>query len=206
MAHPSRAAAAQRTLEQLQGLDAAIAYDPDPAGAPSAWRTFQRIVAVAPRDGHLLVVQEDVVVGRGFARAVGKVAAAAPGAIVALYAGKLLRAVPHLRAAAARCQTMAPLGYNEYIPCVSVLIPGGLLDDLDGWGRRNIPAGYRHDDEALGGFARGRGLPVFTTIPSLVDHDNSVDSIAGHSEHGVRNAWCLAPADFDLGSIDFQVP
>lgn len=206
MAHPSRAAAAERTCAALGELDARILWDPEPGERPSPWRTFARICAVAPRDRTLLVVQEDALPGRGFARAVEKIAMVAPDAVVSLYAGKLLRAIPHLRAAAARCQSLAVLGASEYTPTVAVLIPGHLLDDLAAFGERNAPAGYRHDDEMAAAWARNRGVTVLTTIPCLCEHDNREPSVAGHSNHGVRHAWCLAAPGFDLGSIDWRLP
>lgn len=195
MAHPARALAAVRLEGQLLEFDTDIVWDPDPSGPPSAARTFLRLCQRAPLEEPVLVLQEDAMLCRGFAGAVAGAWARAAGAVLALYAGRLLRVVPRLRAAQDRGELLGELGAKEYVPTVATVLPAGLPAAYAAWAERNAPPGFRHDDELLGAFCRVRGVPVLATIPCLANHDNGLPSMASHSHHGARTAWSWSDED-----------
>lgn len=192
-AHPARASRAEALASSLSGLGATTVYDPHPTGPPSALRTFLRVCGYGDPDDWLCVLQDDAVPCRGFEDAAPR--ACLPGTVVSLYAGKLLRSVPALRRAAARCDPFGPLDQKEYIPVVGVVLPPGLPAGFRAWAGRNLVPGYRHDDELLGLYCRKHNVRAVTTVPSLVNHDNGVESLAGHTVHGYRTAWCWSDDD-----------
>jgi hypothetical protein len=166
-------------------------WDPDPSGPPNALRTFTRLCRSAPTDEAVLVLQEDAILCRGFGRAVEAAYEAAGPACLALYVGKLYRQVAILRQLACQGRTLGDLGWREYVPLVACVLPAGLPRAFAEWAPLAMPAGWRHDDEALGAYTRSNGVEVLCTIPCLVQHDNDQPSIAGHRHHGARRAWCF---------------
>jgi hypothetical protein len=243
VAHPARA----RFWRRLAGdaawapLEPRVVLDPDPAGAPSAWRALRHALELAAAGGatlsadrgsprvaspagssappaatgpategagptHVVTVQDDAIPARGIGRALPRLlAAAGPDAVVCLYVGQHYRRVPHLREAAARGATLADLGHAEYTPTVATAWPLALLDDLLAFADRNLPTpSYRHDDELCGAWARSRGARVLATVPSIVQHDNDAPSVAGHSSHGARRAWCWI-GEHDAATLDWRL-
>jgi hypothetical protein len=201
MAHPRRAAAAHNLAQHpnLVGLNPRIAWDPDPAGAPSALRTFRHACLQAEPDEPLLILQEDAVPCRGFAAGVRNAwRALDERSILCLYVGQLYRAVIRMRADS--CRSLHTIGSDEYTPTVAVVLPGATALDFAAWAERNAPPGYRHDDELLGIYTRTHHVRVCATLPCLANHDNQHDSIAGHRAHGIRQAWCWI-GDHDASSI-----
>ena len=49
--------------------------------------------------------------------------------------------------------------------------------DAQGW-----PYAFNADDEIIGRLTRALGIPVYATVPSLVDHPDDVASIVGSRE------------------------
>jgi hypothetical protein len=195
MAHPSRAAAAHRLADQLADLEPVVVLDPDPAGPPSAMRTLLRVCATLDASEPTLLLQDDAVPCDGFVDAApAAFRALDERAVVAFYVGPIYRAIPDLRRCAARGATLGYLGNREYVPLVAAALPAGLLYGFASWARRNLHADFRHDDEAVGAYCRNHGVDVWSTVPCLVDHDNTHESIVGHN-HGARNAWALHAGD-----------
>jgi hypothetical protein len=167
--------------ETLAGA-AELVFDPDPAGRPSPWRTYREALERTPADAtHRLVVQDDVVVCEGFVAAVEAAVASQPDRpLVFFVAGN---PVIHRRAVLEACWNdlaWAQLALSTWIPAVATLWPVRLLEPFYEFvDRQRWPPSFTADDEIIGRFLRHAGEPPLASVPSLVQHPDTVPSIAG---------------------------
>lgn len=216
MHHPSRPDLPPRLYSML-GPDARarhlrVVTDPEPYGGRasllpsgavevaqdvSPWRTYRECLRRAPVDcTHYLILQDDVLPGRRFLWAAVEAIRHRPDAIVAFFVNWLAHATATtLVANAQTCTAWSPLHPTErFVPTVALAYPRGLVDDLYG-----CPEGDVHlpiaDDEVVGQWRRRRGLPVWCTVPNLVQHDEEAPSVLlGHRESRPRYACCFIGA------------
>ena len=66
-------------------------------------------------------------------------------------------------------------GCGVYGQCV--IIPVSLIDKFLSWAEKHCPENYPHDDVAVGEFAYQTGVPVFATIPCILQHIEPCNSI-----------------------------
>src|SRR5690606_18053897 len=207
-------------------LDVRVVEDPDPDGPPSPLRTAKRAwAAVAPGATHHLVLQDDVTPVPGFADLVRRAVRARPRHAVALYSNwNSPRNAYLVRAAAAAGQAWAPLGHDEWVPTLGLVLPA------DGALRlaahlATVPADARDDDDAVVTFCAREGYPVVATLPHLLEHGDGPSlagdaaplppglehgdgrSVAGIDAHGGRHATvpagdAVAPGGWDRPGLD----
>ncbi|MCB7135526.1 hypothetical protein [Cellulosimicrobium marinum] len=180
-------------------LDVRVVEDPEPDGPPSPLRTARRAwAAVAPGATHHLVLQDDVTPVPGFAALVERAVAARDRHAVALYSNwNSPRNAYLVRAAAVAGQAWAPLGHDEWVPTLALVLPAdgarALAAYLD-----TLPDDLRDDDEAVVDFCAREGYPVVATLPHVVEHGDG-PSLAGNDAHGARHATVppVGPVDPD---------
>ncbi|WP_340697706.1 hypothetical protein, partial [Cellulosimicrobium funkei] len=192
MHHPARGDVSG-LVRACAPLDVRVVEDPDPDGPPSPLRTAKRAwAAVAPGATHHLVLQDDVTPVAGFAELVRRAVRARPRHAVALYSNwNSPRNAYLVRAAAAAGQAWAPLGHDEWVPTLGLVLPA------DGARRlaahlATLPDDARDDDEAVVTFCARERYPVVATLPHLLEHGDG-PSLAGNDAHGARHA--TVPAD-----------
>lgn len=192
MHHPARGDVSA-LVRACAPLDVRVVEDPDPDGPPSPLRTAKRAwAAVAPGATHHLVLQDDVAPVAGFAELVRRAVRARPRHAVALYSNwNSPRNAYLVRAAAAAGQAWAPLGHDEWVPTLGLVLPA------DGARRlaahlATLPDDARDDDEAVVTFCARERYPVVATLPHLLEHGDG-PSLAGNDAHGARHA--TVPAD-----------
>ncbi|WP_163186785.1 hypothetical protein [Cellulosimicrobium sp. SL-1] len=192
MHHPARGDVSA-LVRACAPLDVRVVEDPDPDGPPSPLRTAKRAwAAVAPGATHHLVLQDDVTPVAGFAELVRRAVRARPRHAVALYSNwNSPRNAYLVRAAAAAGQAWAPLGHDEWVPTLGLVLPA------DGARRlaahlATLPDDARDDDEAVVTFCARERYPVVATLPHLLEHGDG-PSLAGNDAHGARHA--TVPAD-----------
>lgn len=171
-----------------------LVTDPTPEGVPSPWRTAQYAWSITPDDAtHRLVIQDDAIPCAGFLDRLAATIHAKPDAPLALFFG--INAFPldlvAYETALRSCEPFYAIPHGApWIPCVGLVLPAGHAHDLARWG-----AGAPHpaaDDRIVGEWAHARGVQVYATCPSLVDHDDEAPSLMGGSALQIRRAFCFA--------------
>lgn len=209
-AHPSRAEMAEALQAQIPG--SRIVYDPCPANErPSAWRTYRACLEQVPHDAtHLLIVQDDALLCRDFAEVLPRVAAARPNHIVCLF----VAGVPQIAANAIMRACAADLPFADimvtgWMPAVATMWPRSeIAPSLAYVDAQRWPDNFTADDEIIGRCARALSIPVVATVPSLVEHPDEVQSIAGQwrpmaGKNLRRVAACFIADDCDPLAIDW---
>src|SRR5690606_16301712 len=124
MHHPARGDVSA-LVRACAPLDVRVVEDADPDGPPSPLRTAKRAwAAVAPGATHHLVLQDGVTPVPGFAGLVRRAVRARPRHAVALSSNwNSPRNAYLVRAAAAAGQAWAPLGHDEWVPTLGLVLP-----------------------------------------------------------------------------------
>ena len=205
MHHPARGDVSG-LVRACAPLDVRVVEDPDPDGPPSPLRTAKRAwAAVAPGATHHLVLQDDVAPVAGFAELVRRAVRARPRHAVALYSNwNSPRNAYLVRAAAAAGQAWAPLGHDEWVPTLGLVLPA------DGARRlaahlATLPDDARDDDEAVVAFCARERYAVVATLPHLLEHGDG-PSLAGNDAHGARHATVPAGDVVDPDAWDRPGP
>jgi hypothetical protein len=184
---------------------AEVVLDPDPDhGLRSPWRTYRHALERTPPEAsHRLVIQDDVLVCDRFLDGVDLAVAARPDRVLCLFVAG--NPANHKRAVLAACdrdETWAELDLTTWIPVVATLWPVRLVEPLLSWydARRDdgrFPAAFTADDEIVGRFLRDHRERPLACVPSLVEHPDTVPSVAnGHRRGGTgldpgRQAACF---------------
>lgn len=178
--HRSRADLIPPLLARLAGFDD-VQVATDPGGPkPSSWRTHRLCLESVPDDAtHLLAIQDDAIPCDGFAEKALAAIEQHPARIVVFFVpgfGHLTR-----RMQLARRQKLAfvDLLGGSFVPVVCLAYPADVAREIPGFAdARRMPVG-RADDAVVGTYARAhRQFPV-ATVPSLVEHDDTVPSAMG---------------------------
>lgn len=194
MHHPSRDGGIRRLLDRLAPLAPRLVVDPRPDGPRSPLRTAKRAWrAVAEGATHHLVLQDDIEVCEDFADHLLSAVRARPNDVIALYVNadspSNSYAVRHAAAIGAPWAALVP---GEFVPTLALVVPArtavDLADFLD-----TLPDELRDDDAFVDLFCRLNDLPVFATVPNLVEHGTG-PSAAGNDSHGSRRSVVHLPS------------
>ncbi|MBN0038740.1 hypothetical protein JN535_00965 [Cellulosimicrobium cellulans] len=201
MHHPARGDVSE-LLRACAPLDVRVVEDPEPDGPPSPLRTAKRAwAAVAPGATHHLVLQDDVTPVPGFAELVLRAVRARDRHAVALYSNwNSPRNAYLVRAAAVAGQAWAPLGHDEWVPTLGLVLPAEGALRLAAH-LAALPDDERDDDEAVVTFCAREGYPVVATLPHLLEHGDG-PSLAGNDAHGARHATVPAGDAVDPDAWD----
>lgn len=206
--HPSRAYLLPPLLESLEGLDVEVVTDPQPDGPVDAWRSYRLCLERTPPDSHRVILQDDVRVCDDFPAVIEHVVAAQHEALIVLcVCGLALLSSRDVRNAHWRGGSWARLIHRQWVPVLATVwppnVPGRALEwvDQQGW-----PRMFRADDEVAGRVADGLGLDVLATVPSIVQHDDLVDSLCRESHRGKNPARTAALFYEDVSGIDWTLP
>jgi hypothetical protein len=175
-------------LNACLGGCAEIVFDPAPTDYRSPWRTYRAALERTPAAAtHRLVVQDDVVVCDHFLEGVDLAVAAQPDRVLLFFVpGKPPHYVRDVMLACSRDESWAELELKTWVPVVAALWPVRLIAPLLAWyDAQGFPAGFVADDEIVGRFLRHIGEPPLASVPSLVEHPDTVPSIMnGHRRGG----------------------
>lgn len=206
-AHPSRARVAARRLRGLAIVDYEMVVDPDPAGPPSAIRTYAAALAIVPRDRPVLILQDDAIPHRDVVHHADMIVRKHPDALVALYVGSAHAGGHTIRHDASRGRRFAALPLRHFVPTVALIWPAGAPAAFLAWVAANPRRDDRYqDDETVKEWrcaSRPRPIAAYASIPSLVRHDNTLPSLLNHGHHGPRDA--LMPWDEWAGPRPWEV-
>lgn len=185
-----------------------VAYDNGDDANP--WRGAQlawsQTMAVWPT--HRLVLQDDSMLCEDFVWGAIEAIRHRPEALVVLFVGPAPAAEAQALRDASWRSSWHLYGYRTYIPCIALAMPAHLARELAGvtpvdpW-RPSIA-----DDEVVARWlverqARGAGVDVWATAPSLVQHDDDAPSTIIAHRSAPRVAACFL-ADYSAKVIDFS--
>jgi hypothetical protein len=209
MHHPARHERLARVVEACAPLRPRLVIDPDPGGIPSPLRTAKLAwTMIEPHTTHHLVLHDDVIPTRDFARHLSEVVRSRPHNPIALYSNWNSPQNAYLvRRSAAFGAAWARLSRAEWTPAEGLVLPVDQARDLASF-LLTLPDEIADDDEMAAVFFERKNIPVYVTIPHLVDHADEV-SLTLH--HGSYHATVYADACFlgpdhwtRMGSFDID--
>lgn len=169
----------------LRQLPPAVEVITDDGPEANPWRGYQLCLSNLPGEGHVCVLQDDVLVCRNFVEAVEQIAAANPDVPVCLFCGGLpRRTAMRVRQALSQKQPYADLAPLDFLPVVAVLWPVHVAASFIEWAAANpkrLPRYpmVRSDDAVAGRWLRFKRQRVRVTAPSLVEHPDDYPSTIG---------------------------
>lgn len=194
MTHPARAAQAEKLAAELQDCSVRVIQDPAPERGPATMRTARAAWAAVGQDAtHHLVLQDDVMPAPGLLDAVRRAAGARPEHALAFFAEWGSRSATPIRIAALCGSAWAEV-VDFYIPAQALVLPAAVARAADGYlatQDEDTP-----DDIALHGYLHGAGVPIWVSVPNLVEHADT-PSLIGNQVLGLRRSACHLP---DVGS------
>lgn len=188
-------------------------------GPRNPWRTYrlalERGLDAPPGTTHRLIVQEDVIVCDHFLEAVAAAADAQPERVLVFFvSGIPFVQVRHLDRARDRGRSWAELENSTWCPVVATAWPVGMVAPMLEWVEsKDFPPAFTADDELTGRYLRHEGVTPLASVPSLVEHPDTVTSVASggrRQRHGLDPGRCAHLWACDLGldarSIDWTLP
>lgn len=178
MAHPSRTNAANRLALELGQYPFAapqIIYDE----INEEWHTGKRALqyGIGKADWHV-VIQDDAILTPDFYRNIEKaIFALRQKTLISLYTGTSRPIPGRVKAAVDAAPDGSFLRFQQLMWGVGLVIPTSHIEPMLEF-VEDIELKY---DNKIGEFYCRQGLYVYYTVPSLVDHDDDIDSLLpGH--------------------------
>lgn len=190
--HPSRARLLDTLLPALGECD--VVTDPLPSGPASPVRTYLACLrAMPPWATHLLVVQDDARPCQQFSGSALAAVQEKPGSLVALFlAGAPARSARLARQAFGRGETWVKMAPRDWTPTVALVWPRDLASEFLEFLKEKPSLVRVGDDNAVGAFTTERALPVWATVPSLVEHPDVEPSLIGRRAAAGKNRMRVA--------------
>lgn len=188
MAHPKRREAAENLALQLKKypfMDVTISYDaPDAGSHQSEWDNGSRAMraGVNRGDWHFVVQDDAILTPNLYENLLGAISTVPVRSLISVYCGKPRPLGERVQRAVDKAKDETWLSYWLLMWGVGLLIPSNHIEPmLDFVSDRDEPY-----DTRIGIFYQRNRLPVYYTMPSLVDHDDDMDSLLEHGKAGGR--------------------
>lgn len=208
MAHPKRKAQAERLaieLKKYSFMDVSITYDNN----NDEWTTGERSLrrGIGRGEWHL-VIQDDALLTPNFYENIeGAIAFVPDRVMISLYVGTSRPFPARVKAAVDKAYHATWLKHYLLFWGVGILIPSDHIEPMLEFCADPQYADTPYDAR-LGIFYQRNMLPVYYTMPSLVDHDDDLGTlIAGHGrdispERRVAHRLATGPVRWNRHSID----
>jgi len=177
MAHPSRTKQAVELLDQLKQYsfcDISITWDE----LNNEWHTGERSLRAGVGKGEWhVVIQDDALLTPNFYENIeGAIRHVPERVLISLYTGTARPFGDRVKIAVDKAYHATWLRHNMLLWGVGILIPSNHIEPLLEFvaGREEL---Y---DIRIGMFYQRNRLPVYYTMPSLVNHDDDISSLLGH--------------------------
>lgn len=181
MAHPTRARQAKTLANQLKlypFMDVSITWDE----INLEWDTGRRAWAkgIGRGDWHL-VIQDDAILTPNFYENIENAIKALPTdkTMISLYVGQAKPLGRRVKEAVDKCYHATWLRFNMLTWGVAVLMPSDHIEPM-----LDMVSEKRWDetpyDVRIGMFYQRNMIPIYYTMPSLVDHDEGLGSLLDH--------------------------
>lgn len=183
MSHPSRSASAEKLLREVSAMsfiEPSIVYDE----RNNEWDTGSRSLryGVGKADWHV-VIQDDAILTPGFYDNVLAATENVPTkSIISLYVGTARPFGDRVKQAVDKAKYATWLSHMLLLWGVGIVIPSDHIEPmLDFVADRDEPY-----DTRIGIFYQRNMIPVYYTMPSLVDHDDDLGSLLDHGNGEAR--------------------
>lgn len=153
----------------------------------------------AELEGHTLIIQDDAIPHRQLLECSMRIIRAHPRRLICLYHGHYPQNTAiRMHLARDRGLVYAEVRAVQFVPCVALLWPVGLLRKLSRWlPERTVEA----DDEMIRNFLSWYGNDTYlVTVPCLVDHDDRPASLMGTK----RERPAEYPPPQDAGGVAWE--
>jgi hypothetical protein len=186
-AHPSRRDLLPDLLERLHPLPVEVRQHS--SIPPNPWAGYVECLKNLPECSHILIIQDDAIPCQNFPEALVQVARSHPHTPVCLFLG----GAPSSTAAQARRAwnkglRYTPLLNSSFVPLVAVLWPREKAQAFLEWSRTARIT--RADDGNAAKWMKRARQPFICTVPSLVEHNDFVESVKGGRVHTPgKEAW-----------------
>lgn len=186
--HPAREHLLAGLLERLGG-GAELVSDPDPDGEPSPMRTYRECLRRTPAGvTNRLIVQDDTYPCDNFyVRALAAVAERPSDLIAFFVPGVKAAGSRRVEGAASRKEMWAQIGGAGIIPVVALCWPFGLIEPFLEFSQHPHWRDKKADDAVVAAFVKRHRLPVWATVPSLVEHPDVESSLIGKIAKAGKN-------------------
>lgn len=180
MAHPKRRAQAEALalqLKQYPFMDVSITWDE----LNSEWHTGRMSLMRGARRGdwHLVLQDDAVLTPYLYANIEAVIAAAPTRSVISLYTGKVRPLAERVQMAVDKAPDGSFLSHYMMMWGVAILIPSNhiepMLEFIDEPKYSDTPY-----DQRVGIFYQRNRLPIYYTMPSLVDHNDDLGSLIGN--------------------------
>jgi hypothetical protein len=143
------------------------------------WEAYKRCLLDPPDSEWLLIIQDDATPAAAIAETVGPALDGQTGPVALFLPTTSLNNVPLFWQAQIKHETHVRLLTSDFVPVVALCWPTRLIDGFLAWA---TDAGYDHarrraEDAIVGEWATRKAVTVVATVPSLVEHDDRVESI-----------------------------
>jgi hypothetical protein len=179
MAHPKRTEQVEALFKQLRQYPFAawsIVYDTDNV----EWHTGRNALeaGIGRGDWHV-VIQDDAILTPNFYENIeNAIKALDQKTIISLYTGTSRPLGKRVQAAVDKAADGDMLRFHQLLWGVGIVIPTSHIQPMIEF-VEDIELQY---DNKIGEFYCNNGLPIYYTIPSLVDHDDDLGSLLGHGQ------------------------
>jgi hypothetical protein len=185
--HPLRADMHARLVESLAPLPTEVSLHS--STPPNPWLGYRQALSDLPDCSHVVLLQDDAEVCANFAPAVEQIAEAHPDTPVCLFLAYLPRATASEATKAMRLnKRYAAVNFRDFVPVIAILWPKHKAQEMLDWTQDNpkLPGNPapRSDDSVIGFWMRRTKQTVLVSVPSLVQHPDTVPSLIGK-----RAAW-----------------
>lgn len=196
MAHPKRKKHAERLAKELRGypfVSVDVIYDtPDAASHEQEWDNGTRslLAGVGKADWHVVVQDDAILAPHFYDNLQGAIAHVPEKSLISLYTGTARPMGKRVKAAVDKAKDETWLSYWLLMWGVGILLPSSHIEPLIEFvADRTEPY-----DTRIGIFYQRNRLPVYYTMPSLVNHDDELGTLLpGHgTEPGARVAHRMA--------------
>lgn len=193
-AHPARAHLHQSLIAALGECE--VVMDPEPDGRRAPIRTYLACLRAFPADAAaLLVVQDDARPCENFRARAEQAVRERPNSLVALFlAGAPQRSARLAQQAHRRGESWVRMEARDWTPTVALVWPRQYAERFLDWatayrGKNPKPIG---DDNVVGAWTTAENVPVWATVPSLVEHPDVEPSLIGRKAGAGRNRFRVA--------------
>lgn len=181
MAHPKRKAQAEALAKQLKRypfMDVTITWD----RLNSEWDTGSRAwsAGIGRGDWHLVLQDDAILTDRFYENLEGAInALPTPKTMISLYVGQAKPLGRRVREAVAKCYYATWLRLNMLTWGVAVVMPSDHIEPMLDMVSEKRWAETPYDVR-IGMFYQRNMIPIYYTMPSLVDHDEGLGSLLDH--------------------------
>lgn len=210
--HPAREELSEALRSSLGGSERVV--DPNPTGYPSPWRTYRTALERAfQRENewsHVLILQDDAEICSNFLPALDRIIPCRPDDLICLFVGGQPReSRDAVWAACENNDTFAWLPRDRWVPAIAVIWPIHRIRPALEWvDRQGWPERFSADDEIIGRIKLAQEVPVWATVPNLVEHPDMVPSLAGGNKAAqgwnVDRISCCFIDDRDPLEVDWR--